>query len=935
MVEKEKDKELGLFENRQCKIKIETKTISVMDSYENYLIIGDEKGMAYSYDMNEKTGDCISEAHAEISSGKIEQIKCHANLNIAFLLIGGYVYVVTIPKLEKIHKSEVKDIVKFVVNQHSSRVNELVFITKKRKMKFRNYSHEMRKFIESTFEESYAPEIPDLAEWYKDYIIILSKKKSAIIGCSSGKMIPVDDSITYSKSCGSSWLMYTNGTGIFMDKNIPKPQNTIDFGNKPLISINTFKNFVISLHDSILKVFDGSDSANIQDVLFHHGSLGKFLITTNKRVLYLVQNLNEKTPENQFQLFELRELAFEKQISKLVSEEKYEDALAILNHNISNLDEDKPKKLEIFFMDCAWSYFRKCNFKKAAQHFKLTNYDPFLLILIFHNELKTIFKDNKFQKHIDGKTHSIEYITSNNQNLIKEGLDFLCDLLISKRKYFTSTFLNSYSGGDLNKALNSNFLIQFTVSDKAVIKVKNEMNFKNMMTLVNTSLIKSMILNKSKCSKLRELILESENFFWDEEDLNNFINKSDSVAEAKIAMAYIYEKKESWDKSLKIWQEFGMKREENFELSMEACDRTNIIINKSKDSDLMKEYISWILVKFTDNAFQLFHKTNLISTEYFYTSIIGVIDKTNSDMNLKEKFLEFYLSSGSTTERYHTMICDLYIEKLFKLKKPNLEYTDSSTFEGNIKLIYEKLNNIVHTSLHYNKLHVLEKIKDTWLVDMEVYLYSQLNMHAEAIAKLIAYGCSEDNFDKSEKYCNEIGNNKTELFTEYFKSLTNQYNLCSKAISNSKNEKEKTTLEKQGEIFKKQMLYILKKYGDTQKLDVFMIMESLPGDWLLTEKDLYDYLVKVIKTCNHMSNKYKLAKSLSEMSLLYKERDLIEAKGKSVNISNETNCEFCKKKIGATIFVVYPNMKIYHTKCAQNLTICPTSRVDFTKNIYS
>eukprot|EP00340_Litonotus_pictus_P002362 CAMPEP_0170516912 /NCGR_PEP_ID=MMETSP0209-20121228/3036_1 /TAXON_ID=665100 ORGANISM="Litonotus pictus, Strain P1" /NCGR_SAMPLE_ID=MMETSP0209 /ASSEMBLY_ACC=CAM_ASM_000301 /LENGTH=700 /DNA_ID=CAMNT_0010802007 /DNA_START=376 /DNA_END=2475 /DNA_ORIENTATION=- len=700
-------------------------------------------------------------------------------------------------------------------------------------MKYMEYNHEMRKFIDSKYDESFCPELPDLVEWYKDWILILAKKKSVFIS-TAGKKINLDngDMITYAKSVGNSWVMYMGGTGIFMDKNNPLPQNTIDFGYKPLICIMNFKNFVISLHDSILKVFDGSDSANIQDVQFDHGGVGRFISVNSKHVLYLVQNFSNNNPGN-FLLFELKELAFEKQVSKLLTEEKHEDAMGILNNNISSSDEDKPKVLEKIFLDSAWVYLKNGNFIKALQHFKLTNYDPTSLIFLFQNELKIPMQDPAMKKYIDNQKNSIEMITANNQDLIKEGLSMLCELLLSKRNFFLGLFLQTYSGGDLNKALQSNLKIQFTQSEHALLNMSSfEMPFLKHLCLINTVVIKIMILSKYKYTHIKEVI-DSENFYWNQEDLNSFLNNCESSNEAKLATAYIYERKENWESALRIWQEFGQKRESDLELSIEAYERTKKILTSTKDKDLFKEFISWPLSKFTEQTFQLYLNTEIIPIEYFYTSIIGVIDKNNPDLNLKEKFLEFYIGSGCSNERYHTMVCDLYIDKLFRLKKPNLEYADPSTFEGATKQVYDKLNNIVRSSVYYNKLHVLEKVRDSWMMDLEVYLYSQSNMHTEAISKLIAIGCSEDNFEKVEKYCLDVStNSKTELYGEMFKMLTSQYEICVKGLSNCKTDKDKVTVQKQIDTFKKQMLSVLKKYGDnTNKLDVFLVLECLPGDW--------------------------------------------------------------------------------------------------------
>ena len=97
-----------------------------------------------------------------------------------------------------------------------------------------------------------------------------------------------------------------------------------------------------------------------------------------------------------------------------------------------------------------------------------------------------------------------------------------------------------------------------------------------------------MIINKYKCSKFKEIIMD-DNFIWNEEDLNSFMKNHENPNDSKIAEAYIYEKKENWEASLKIWQEFGVKREEEFELSKEACERTkNILSNPNRI--ILKDY---------------------------------------------------------------------------------------------------------------------------------------------------------------------------------------------------------------------------------------------------------------------------------------------------------------------------------------------------------
>ncbi len=90
----------------------------------------------------------------------------------------------------------------------------------------------------------------------------------------------------------------------------------------------------------------------------------------------------------------------------------------------------------------------------------------------------------------------------------------------------------------------------------------------------------------------------------------------------------------------------------------------------------------------------------------------------------------------------------------------------------------------------------------------------------------------------------------------------------------------------------------------------------------------------VVKEYTVSGNEYKITKNLSEIGLIYKEKESYEFKKKNVTIDSDKACDLCKKKIGSTIFVVYPNLKVYHSKCASSPNIDPLTGVDFSKKKY-
>ena len=952
------DKDLGLFVNKYCKVHFDFRITSA-DSTDNFIVLGDDKGKLYSYEITDNDYN-IDHCQEIIKNKKIDQIKCLSNLNVAFVLTGGIFHVYTVPKLEKILKFEKNKIEKFCANGMVDRQTEVILISKSKIVDYYEYSHTMRKLIEMKYDSMKVVDLPEVLEWYGDWICYVIKKKAHLLSV-KGKFLKQDFDITYSKNVMGSWLIYCGGIGIFMDLNQPKQQNTIDFGQKPLVLITTYKNYVLSLHDSLLKIFDGCDSSNVQEVIFEYGFVGRFLSVGSKHVFYIIQSLEN----NSFQIYELKELAFQMQINKLLNDDKIEDALSILNYNIQSHDDKKPKKLEEFYLDCAWACLKKAEFTKAYMYAKLTNFNPMSFLYLFKNELKLSIgggvgiggnnnnSDIDLIKQLESNCCSIDSITDTNNNKTIDALKMLCNLLQDKRNYMISNYDFSNSNKLVNKKIN------FIKSDSSLINLdRYDFYVDSVLTIINTALIKVLVRLKSpsnsgtiggnpsnrtsnpttntKSTKIFDVI-DHEFFKFDKEDLKSFLieEKSD---EAKLAMALIHERLEDWEDALSIWRTFGLKTEANLRLAKEACERTKMILTKYKDKQLFHEYIQWILIKFHKQAFELFINTEIILVEHFFSTIIVSVDKDYSNLNLKEKFLEFYIEKGCTNERYHTILCDIYIEKLFKQKRPDTP-VDNSIHEGNVKIYLERFTRVLKTSNYYNKTHILDKIKDSWLIDLEVYLYSQLNMHNEAISKLIAIGVGEENFDKVETYCLEVETTRGDLFGEMFKILANHYKtsisaLSNYSINNPKVETERFMVERQANTYKKQMLNVLKKYGENPQLDPFMVIEVLPAEWTLTEQVLYDYLIKIMKTYNHMSNKYKIARSLSEMACLYKEKEIIEAKNKSVTISNDTYCELCKKKIGSTIFVVYPNMRIYHTKCSQNMSICPTTRVDFSKKSF-
>ena len=128
------------------------------------------------------------------------------------------------------------------------------------------------------------------------------------------------------------------------------------------------------------------------------------------------------------------------------------------------------------------------------------------------------------------------------------------------------------------------------------------------------------------------------------------------------------------------------------------------------------------------------------------------------------------------------------------------------------------------------------------------------------------------------------------------------------------------------------MLRILKNYGSINNLDPLYTLNYANEHINVCENnEFFNYLSNIITEITEERNKYKITKNLSQISSFYKEKETMDLKKRYVLVDSNKICALCKQKIGNTIFVIYPNLKIYHSRCIKNLSIDPITGVDFSK----
>ena len=958
---------------------IEESKISSIAIHKSNVIIGDSSGAVHTYEINLKNK--FSQKGEIILKNKIDQILILPLLNICFILSSGELLAAEFPSLNNKTQLIKSGVEKIFINLNNKQCqNQIMVINKKKKLKIYivDNSQNQITLVDSKNKELNIEEIPNCGEWIDNNLIYSNITKTFWIDLISGKstVIEIQGTIQIINMEGKIGLVSSDMT-IFMKEGKSIPYKPIIQPSKDFLYFSEFNNYLIGLYKNSINIYKkGEQSCDIVETIEFdkNDGQGKFILTSEDKIIICLEIGNKGN------FIDLQEKPYEEQVKALIEEKKYNDALEKLIDNVSEDNDEKQDIIEKFYLDCAWACINDKNkdYDLSIRFLNLTNFNPFEYIYMFYDCLNiNILHLDKKQDILDHrKDNQLISLDSSGGEEDKKIYSYLINLLIIKRDYI----LDKYNSEniDFNKEkitfLSSKFG-KIDLSDS-----KTEITAREALDSINLTLIKSLI-KLQKSTRDIEFVLDNKSINY--EIFKNFENdpfflddKNKNLDETKFALAYISEKKGEYEKALKQWENFGKRKEPTDKFSIVGKERTKKIFYKFKESkntdrikkeELFKQYIKWLLLKYQNEAFEVILKTEIIKPNIFMEEIIPEIEKNKGQTGfLKEKFLE-YCNQNSKTEDFQTQLLILYADKMFNYKsKDSVIENAENEIQGDLKKYYDSFLKIIkEPECCYNKRKILEYIEKTWLKEPKIYLFSQLKEHDYALTELFNNAKLTLKFDDIEKYCKENTKSKPDIFQNFYKLLSDvAIEDCQKNIDKKLEEIEKlekkligttqeriTETEKQdynneieklkGEVkkleeFKKpyeeEMLKILKIYGTIENLDPLFVLNNINEHINICENnDFFNYLNSVITEYTEEGNKYKITKNLSGMGLVYKEKEALDFKKKYVTIDSEKICDLCKKKIGNTIFVVYPNLRVYHSKCATNYNIDPMTGIDFTK----
>ena len=956
--------------------------ISAINVYKDYLIIGDTEGNIQTYEINSKNK--INEIGKINIKNKIDLISKSPNRNICYVLSSGEVLSLNLPTLNNKTQLIKTGIEKLYINPYNKEnENQILTINKKKKLKVHNVDivQTQVSLSDTKMKEIAIEEIPNCALWFDNIFIYTNISNTYWLYLNTGKTIPVElGGITQILNFGDKIGLSSGELTIFMRNGKTIPYPPISQGMKDFISFAQIKNYLIGLNKNCINIFKKGETCCelIETInLYKNEGIGKYISSSENRIIIFTDDGNKNNS-----IFDLKEKPYEDQVNNLIEKKQYNAALEIIIDNIPEENEKKPDIMEQFYLDCAFICIKdeQKDYDLAIKYLNLANFNPFEIIYMFYEclNIKII--------HMDKKSDIIEH-KNENQLIDEKSIDseeskkilaFLINILYIKRDYILDkSKLFSNNDNYFNEK------ISFLSSKYGKINLSNsklDITIKQTLDIINSVLIKCMIKLQKNYRDIQSILdNKSINFqIFDDFLQDKFFldEKNKNLDETKFIMAYINEKKENYEEALKVWKYFGTRNIPNDKYLLVGRERTKKIFFKFKENKtinsetkqaLFRKYISWLLLKYQNEAFEIMLKTEIVNVKVFLDEIIPEIEKEKGESgSLKEKFLE-YCNQYNKNEEYQTQLLLLYLNKMFSyIPKEKKDVNNENTLQGDLKKYYDLFLKIIQEpDSCYNKRTILEYIENSWLKIPKIYLYSQLKEHDKALNELFNDAKINHNFEEIEKYCKENIESMSNIFEIYYKLLSdlvkNDYQdnidkkseeidkLEKKLISSTQEnitESEKTEINNEilklkEEIkninemkkpYEDEMLRILKNYGSIQNLDpLFALNYANEHINVCENNDFFNYLTNVITEFTEERNKYRIAKNLSKMASIYKEKETLDFKKKHILVNSDKICGLCNKKIGNMLFVVYPNLKIYHSRCIQNISIDPVTGVDFSK----
>nr|CAG4715111.1 unnamed protein product [Naegleria fowleri] len=568
---------------------------------------------------------------------------------------------------------------------------------------------------------------------------------------------------------------------------------------------------------------------------------------------------------------------FDLQAEELLSNQQYELALHLCETVENTRYKIEDWRVSSIHTQYGFHLFAKGEFDKAMEHFDKTKDDPRMIISLFPDLLppKSSFKVS-LPYTVQEQTKIDQYLKDIEQR--NKALQALIQYLLHRRT-------------PSDKELNEQAQDEAEAVDTALLKA---------LLYTNDPHVEDFLSSPNRCN-----IFDSQKTLHSHQKFRELV--------------IFYKTKGLHERALELLKLLGDKSSSStaFYTDLMGVMPTVNYLRDLQQAGEGKQYImefsKWVLQAEPLRGLKIFQVPNC---PFNVNEVISHLELFDHTLAMKIAYLEHLIKvEKSTDPNLHNQLLLLYLEYVTKYSSPKSNYEEDNT-KGLLftcKDIKHRMNDFLSHSQYYHPEKMLSRFPFDSLYEERAILLSRINRHSQA---LTIYVTKLESIEKAEKYCMDHYNPEgTEESREIFLILLKMILQQSGTNTDSNN------------MFFEDAIGLLERHFS--KIDLIKALKLLPENVPVIE--LMRYFEAVMRSHTEQKRKVQIMKNISRSENLQVQEQVIGERKRLVKIKSDRICPVCKKRIGMSAFVCYPNGIVTHYICSKNPNICPVTGQNFLK----
>ncbi|KAI8061931.1 vacuolar sorting protein 39 domain 2-domain-containing protein [Thamnidium elegans] len=582
------------------------------------------------------------------------------------------------------------------------------------------------------------------------------------------------------------------------------------------------------------------------------------------------------------QIYRLTPFSFSSQIDQLVEKQEYKEAVSLLDQIDAVLVENKEKKLNAIRTAYAHDLFRCGEYDTALGLFQELDTPPSQVISLYPEMISgSLAKTNSM--HADDEDDDAASIMSSHTKRRRDNLEEY-DRPPSRTSIRSkaTTVASHHSGSHLKKS-ETVPLTGLNLRDAVTYLIRY-------LTDKRQKLAKR--LNQGAASSTKAPSSSDKSVSVEEEDDTLY---QATLVDTSLLKSYMMTNDALVGPLLRVQNHCDVEECENILMDKKVNGE---VLGKQNDGplrgvsptirylqrlgldyfDLVLQYSRWVLEKDPKNGMDIFID-DLAEVETFpRDKVLQHLESISSDLAIQ--YLEYIIEDlHDESPEFHNRLVIAYLDKIHSDRK------------GKKALI-----SFLTDSSYYKAEKILSRLPIDDLFEERAILLSRIGQHDQA---LDIYVYKLKNYVMAEEYCTKVYQEDPVKGEKMYLTLLKVY------LQPSNNQKPLI----------EPALDLLAHHGS--HINASEVLAILPTPTKL--HGLFPFFEKYIRETNKNRNMDLIVKNLLKAEEIQVEEQLMFYRSRAVKITDDRMCPQCNKRIGNSVFAVFPNGVVVHYSCKEKI----------------